>query len=93
MRDRGSLYVGLFVCLIIVGDFTLYSDCGRHAARALGVAFEPDPEKAARHRGALVENTGHGLAQLLVPAVFPVEKEGEIRCVFFQSGLQDSALD
>ena len=63
-------------------DFTIYSDSGMDAAKAMGVAFQLDPETAARYRETLVENSGHVTGQLPVPAVFLVDKSGTIQFVF-----------
>lgn len=63
-------------------DFTIYSDSGLDAAMAMGVAFQLDPETAAKYRDTLVENTGHDTGQLPVPAVFLVDKAGKIQFVF-----------
>ncbi len=63
-------------------DFTLYSDSNLNAAKAMGVAFQLDPDTAAKYRETLVENTGHDKGQLPVPSVFLVDKAGKIQFVF-----------
>ena len=63
-------------------DFTIYSDSTLNAAKAMGVAFQLDPDTAAKYRDTLVENTGHDKGQLPVPAVFLVDKTGKIQFVF-----------
>lgn len=63
-------------------DFTIYSDSTLNAAKAMGVAFQLDPETAAKYRDTLVENTGHDKGQLPVPSVFLVDKSGKIQFVF-----------
>jgi len=63
-------------------DFTIYSDSGLDAAKAMGVAFQLDPETATKYRDTLVENTGHDTGQLPVPAVFLVDKAGKVTFVF-----------
>ncbi len=57
-------------------DFTIYSDSTLNAAKAMGVAFQLDPDTAAKYRDTLVENTGHDKGQLPVPSVFLVDKAG-----------------
>lgn len=59
-----------------------YSDSDLDAAKALGIAFQLDPDTAAKYRDTLVENTGHDKGQLPVPAVFVVDETGTIRFVF-----------
>jgi peroxiredoxin len=63
-------------------DFTIFSDSNLNAAKAMGVAFQLDPETAAKYRDTLVENTGHDKGQLPVPSVFLVDKSGKIQFVF-----------
>ena len=62
--------------------FAIYSDSKLDLAKAMGVAFQLDPETAARYKKHLVESTGHDTGQLPVPAVFLADKDGTITFVF-----------
>jgi len=63
-------------------SFTGYSDSKLSLARAMGVAFQLDPNTAERYREHLVESTGHDTGQLPVPAVFLADEDGKIHYVF-----------
>ncbi len=62
----------------------IYSDPKLDAAKAMGLAFQLDPQTAKRYKKHLVESTGHDTGQLPVPAVFLTDKSGKITWVFSQ---------
>ena len=66
------------------GSFTMtmFSDSKLDAAKAMGVAFQLDPDTAKRYAKHLKESTGEDSGQLPVPAVFLVDKSGKITYVF-----------
>lgn len=66
-------------------DYTLLSDNDLQAALALGLAFKVDEETVKRYKNFgidLVEASGREHHLLPVPAVFIVNKKGEIRFSF-----------
>lgn len=62
--------------------FPIFSDGKLDLAKAMGVAFNLEPELAERYKSTLVESSGHDTGQLPVPAVFLADAEGKIQFVF-----------
>lgn len=66
-------------------DYTLLSDSDLRAARALGLAFKVDDDTLKRYKAFgidLEQASGREHHLLPVPAVFIVDKKGEIRFSF-----------
>ncbi len=60
----------------------IYSDGKLDAAKAMGVAYQMDPDMAERYKKHLVESTGHDTGQLPLPSVFLTDAAGKITWVF-----------